>query len=404
MAALVVDFPRLKGILEFQPGLIHFRQQFTGQPIQRRNQTFVRQAVTSRRAILRRDGFKQADVSIRQAIDLGLKQPRLSARFIGQVFDSQSLCKALIGVRIAQREHSFQKNFLIFFGKEFQAAVDVLGKQSFRAARKLVIADGDCLAYLPFVQFGQHQQANAYIHRRDLAVDGSGFDQILDDVLFDGFLQVGFVYQLADHLARLIGGEESQRYIQRRASAPLQFRADEIHPIRAELTPERDHPGDAVRRSGFANDAAQQLEYLPAAAQLFKLVQHNDMQLTSERIGRIDQFAQRFRFRSAFRPFFLNGSQQSLVRFGRHRLPVMEFHVFAVRAVVQNMFQPRAEQRGFPGARSAPDHDQRDLIIQYQAQQLSQFVFASQLTKQLAVGFGECHRPFDRCWAIFHGQ
>ena len=51
-------------------------------------------------------------------------------------------------------------------------------KQPFGAAGELVIADRDGLAALSFVQFGQHQQADADVHGRDFAFNRGGLDQI----------------------------------------------------------------------------------------------------------------------------------------------------------------------------------------------------------------------------------
>ncbi len=395
----VVGLPSLEGVLEFQFGLIHFGQQLARQPVQRRNQAFVRQAVTHWRTIRRCNGFEQPGVSVRQAVKLGFQQPRFRARFSGKFVNSSTFGQALIGFCIAQRQHRFQNRFLIFFGKQVQAAADVLRQQAFGSTGKLIIADGDRVAALPFVQFGQHQQADADVHGRDLAFDRGGFDQIVDDGLFEGIFQIGFVDQLTDDFARLFGGEQPQRNILRRAESALQFGADEIHPIGAEFAAEGNYPSDAVRRFGFADDAAQQPENLTVAAQLFKLVEHENVRLPSERFRRIDQLIQIRRFGRAFRPFFLNGAQQTFVGFGRHGFPVMKD-----RAVAQNVFQPCAQQRSFARARSSTNDDHQDLIVQHQAQQLLQFAFAAKFAKEFAVGFGEGHRPFDRRRTIFGGR
>ncbi|MDX2041990.1 MAG: hypothetical protein SF097_12110 [Acidobacteriota bacterium] len=146
-----------------------------------------------------------------------------------------------------------------------------------------------------------------------------------------------------------------------------------------------------MRRFGFAQDAAQQGEHLPIAAHLFKLIQHENVRLPPERFCRIDQFFERGRFRRALRPFFPNSAQQTFVGFGGHGFPVMKD-----RAVAQNVFQPRTQQRCFASARSSTNDDQQDLIVQRQPQQLLQFAFAAKLAEEFAVGFGEGHWAFDR--------
>ena len=185
--------------------------------------------------------------------------------------------------------------------------------------------------------------------------------EIVDDGLFDGIFQIGFVDQLADDLARLFGGEESQRNRLRKTKSAHFFWLDEVLPVGAEFSAEGNHPSDAVRRTGFADDTAQQRKHLFAAAQLFKLVEHDDVRLPSERIRRIDQFIQAGGFGCAFWPFFLNGAQQTFVGFGRHGFPVMKD-----RAVAQNVFQPRAQQRSLARARSSTNDDHQDLIVQRQ--------------------------------------